>query len=365
MSTTGERLRAVLRVACEDALFATLGTGPKLLDFLARKRGPAHEAFARGDRNSFPSLAFGGWDPWMRALCRITAGSAAPWYLPMREAVDDGLTLEQEPTGLRALINIGHASHVERVRREGTMTVRILRAVASSDGQLGDDERQAIELLLAAMGLPEADTRVLLAEPAMPIASIEVPGGLDPKLARAIVTGAWEAAMADGLEEAERAAILAVGARLGVDPQTVEQLGQAAAKTVEAQLVVGAATVDAIRYVLAPLADEVTRPLVRACLVLATPPRARAEALRALDRASTPLKQPHALDKASRAAVLAASWAAVLAFDPPITLRARTLARHERVANDMGAERLGREAREVVEEYVAGVLSRAVLVSGG
>lgn len=365
MSTTGERLRAVLRVASEDALFAILGTGPKLLDFMARKRAPAHEAFARGDATSFPSLSYGGWDPWMRALCRITAGSAAPWYLPMREAVDDGLTLEQEPTGLRALISLGHASHVERVRREGTMTVRVLRAVATSDGALGDDERQSIELLLAAMGLPEADTRVLLAEPAMPIASIEVPGGLDPKLARAIVAGAWESAMADGLEEAERSAILAVGARLGVDPQTVEQLGQVAAKAVEAQMVVGAATTDAIRYVLATLSDEHTRPLVRVCLILATPPRARAEALRALDRASTPLKQPHALDKATRAAVLAAAWAAVQAFDPSATLRARTLARHERLANDMGSERLGREAREVVDEYVAGVLSKAVLVAGG
>ena len=38
MSTTDERLHGVLRVACEDALFAILGTGPKLLDFVARKR---------------------------------------------------------------------------------------------------------------------------------------------------------------------------------------------------------------------------------------------------------------------------------------------------------------------------------------
>jgi hypothetical protein len=364
MSTTGDRLRGVLRVACEDALFAILGTGPKLLEFLARKRAPAHEAFARGDAASFPSLGT-GWDAWLRALCRITAGSAAPWYLPMREAVDDGLTLEQEPSGLRALINIGHAAHVERVRREGTMTVRVLRAVAAADGQLGDDERQAIELLLAAMGLPEADTRVLLAEPAMPIASIEIPGGLDPKLAKAIVSGAWESAMSDGLDEAERRAILEVSARLGVDAPTTEQLGQAAQKRIEAQMTVAAATIDAIRYVLAPYADEVTRSLVRACVVLATPPKGRAEALRALERASTPLKQPHAIDKTARASVLAAAWTSAISFDPSTTMRARLLARYERVSNDLGSERLGREARELVDEYAGGILARAVLVAGG
>ena len=63
--------------------------------------------------------------------------------------------------------------------------------------------------------------------------------------------------------------------------------------------------------------------------------------------------------------LLAAAWAAALRFDPSITMRARMLARHERVANDLGAERLGREAREVVEEYVGEILARAVLVAGG
>lgn len=364
MSTTGERLRGVLRVACEDGLFAIIGTGPKLLEFVARKRAPAHEALARGDAQSFPSLGT-GWDAWMRALCRITAGSAAPWYLPMREAVDDGLTLEQEPSGLRALINFGHAAHVERVRREGTMTLRVLRAVAAADGQLGPEEHRAFELLLAAMGLPEADTRVLLAEPPIPIASIEIPGGLDPKLARSIVAGAWQAAVADGLDEAERRAIFEVAARLGVDPPTTEQLGQAVARSIEVQMVVAAATIDAIRYVLAPFAAEHTLPLIRACVALAMPPKGRPEALRALEGASTPLKQPHAIDKAARASVLAAAWACAISFDPSTTMRARMLARHERVANDLGAERLGREAREVVEEYVGDVLGRAVLVAGG
>jgi len=53
------------------------------------------------------------------------------------------------------------------------------------------------------------------------------------------------------------------------------------------------------------------------------------------------LAKRHALDRAGRSAALLIGWLAALHTDPSIARRAELLARHERVAEDLGGDRCG------------------------
>jgi hypothetical protein len=370
MLTPQERLRAVLRAACGDALFAIVGSGPRTLDEFAQRRAAAHDAIARGDGALPPTMVdpkdVAGFDQWLVVMARAAAPIGVPWFVPMRDAIDDGLSLEAEPRGLRSVLAIGAQAHAERTRRDGTLAVRILKAVSAADGEFGADEQRAIDALLAALALSDDDQRMLRSEGAVPTASLEFPDDLEPKLARSMVAGAWEAAASDGLEESERLAVLEVARRTKVPAEVAEAARLAAETAFAMQLRIGLAVIDALRYVLLPCPPEEIAPLVEACVRLGIPPLKRAEISRSITtREPTPLGREHELDRATRSLVLSATWAAAMSFDPSTTMRARLVERHDRVATDLRGERIGADARESVDEYLAKILARAVVLVGG
>ena len=180
-----ERLAALLRVACEDALFAIAGSGLSALAPLAERRASAHEQIAReGLANAVVMADF---DAWVAALVRAAAPQFAPWMVPMRGAIEDGMTLHREVGALRKFISLGVEEKRARVRRDGVFAVRVARAVAAADSVVSPDEGRSLELLLSALGLSEEDARILRVEAPIPMAAIELPDDLEPKIARAIV----------------------------------------------------------------------------------------------------------------------------------------------------------------------------------
>ena len=362
MPTSTERLRAVARAACGDALFAVLGTGTRALEGVARRRAAAHDAIARGETTTATMSNF---EPWLAAMSAAAAPIGTPWFVPMREAIDDGLTLEREARGLRAML--GASSPADRVRKIGAFAVRVVRAVSAADGDVSKDEQRAIDLLIAALGLPEEDVRVLSVEPIVPLSTIEVPEELEWNVARAIVQGAFHAASSDGLDPAEHEALLALAARMKVQNEVVDEARSLAERSLELQYQAGLAAVDSVRYVVAILPEPEVSALVVATVHLSVPSVRRAECLRTIGApTATPLASDHrAIDKSARAAALSAAWAAALSIDPHHTTRARLMARHDRVATDLGSDRAGREAREDIERYLDEVLARGVAITGG
>lgn len=365
------RLRQLSRACCEDALFAILGTGTKSLEGVARRRAPHYEAIARGATSrDGGAIGMAQLDEWMVEMAAAIAPIGAPWFVPMHQAIDDGLTLEREGAkglGRSLQERIFKRGAPEAMRRAGAFAVRVIRAVSAADGAVGHEERRSIDMMVAALGLPEDDARVLRAEGPMPIASLEVPPELEWNLARAVIAGAFHAAAVDGVEPAEHAAIVDVAARLHVQADVIEEARVAAERATASQLAIGVAAIDAIRYVVQLLPEAQALPLVVGAAHLAIPPVKRPDCLRAItSRTTTPLAREHGkVDKSARGASLAAAWAAALSFDPTSTMRARLVARHDRVSTDLGSESAGRDARGLVDEHVEGVLARGVAFAGG
>lgn len=358
------RLSELHRVACEDALFAAAAVSVDAVEPFAKRRAAAHEAVARDGVASTVMMA--DWDAWRVHLTRAIAPIGAPWFVPMRDAIDRGLTLEKERSGLRGLIPIGVEAEKARLRRDGIFAVRVARAVSAADGVFSRDEAFAVELLLSALGLPDDDQRVLRVEAPMPVAAIEIPSDLDAKTARSVIAGAWQTAATDGIDDAERTAVEQVAARTNVDRETMNEARDDVMKVVESQRAIGQALVDTVRYVLAPLPAEEATPLSLAAVHLAVPPLDRNEALRLVHaNAATPLGRAHDIDKGARVQVLAATWAAALAVNPTVADRARLVARHDRAAAQMGGERQAADARERVEATIAKVMARGAAIVGG
>jgi len=361
--TTDDKLQALVRVACEDALFAIAGSGLGALEPVARNRAAAHEQIAREGLGN--ALVMADFDAWLAMMVRTGAPHFAPWMVPMRDAIEDGLTLHREPRGLRAIIPIGLDERRARVRRDGIFALRVARSVANADSVVSADEARSVELLLAALGLSEEDTRILRAEAPMPMAAIELPSELEPKIAKAIVIGAWQVAAVDGIDEREHDAIDALAARVGVDPATVTEIGRAAALAVDRQRKFGHALLDVVRYILLPVPPEETTALSLAIIHLAIPTLDRNEALRIVNPgATTPLAQKHDLDRGLRERVLAGAWACALAIDPNLSTRAHLRARHGRAALHLDADRMAEDARGAVEKWLDGVLARGAAVVG-
>lgn len=358
-----DRLRALVRVACEDALFAIAGSGLKALDPLAEQRATSHEQIAREGLGN--AVVMADFDAWLTTLVRAGATHFVPWMVPMREAIEDGMTLHREGRGLRGLFPIGREEKRARIRRDGIFALRVARAVSAADSVVSPDEARSLELLLSALGLSDEDGRVLRAEAPIPMAAIELPNDLEPKVARAIVMGAWQAAAVDGIDEREHDAIDALAKRVGVEPATVTEIGRAAHAEVERQRRFGYALLDVVRYMLMPVAVEELSALALATIYLAIPSIDREAALRIVNtNATTPLVQTHDLDRAARERVLAASWACALAIDPNLSTRAHLRARHTRAALHLDADRMANDARDKVETWLDSVLARGAAIVG-
>lgn len=358
-----DRLHTLLRVACEDALFAIAGHGTSSFAAFAERRTAAHESIAR--QGLANSVVMADWDAWRNALVRDAAAAFAPWFVPMHHAIDEGLTLLQRPRGLRAVIPIGVEAAQARTRRDGMLAVRIARAVAAADGEVSAEEARSIELLITALGLPEADVRVLTAEAPIPLGALDLPEEPELKTARILVAGAFQVAACDGLEDRELAAVLTIADRLRLESQTVAEIRGRIDAELAAQRRIGRALIDVARYVLATSPHDEARALIRAAIHLAIPPVDRTEMLRAVDNdATTPLSEPHPLDRNERDRVLAGAWAMALALDPTLSLRARLRARHDRAAEHLDAGRRAEDARALVEKTLEEILSRGAAVVG-
>jgi hypothetical protein len=364
MSNTGDRLRTLVRVAAEDALFGVLALPDepkKSLAAIEKRRTETYETAARGGQIVDASQL----DLWLAAGTRALVGVGAPWFVPMRAAIDEGLSMERVGHGILARL-AGNAP-LERVRRVGAFAVRMARAVAASDGPPSAEEQRAIDLLLAALALPDDEARVLRAEPPVPIASIEVPSELELSLARAIVAGAWNVAASDGLDAAEHATLDAVARKLAIHDEAMNEMRKQAEQATQSQRKLGSAAVDAIRYIVAPVDPPHVASIVAASIEVSVPPIDRADATRLVSSGgATPLAHAHDdLERGARLVVLAAAWCVATSIDPSISRRARLSARHDRIAVDMKADRLAEEARAMIDDHLARALDRGVAAAGG
>ncbi|MFI5302936.1 MAG: hypothetical protein ACHREM_33005, partial [Polyangiales bacterium] len=61
--------------------------------------------------------------------------------VPMRAAIEEGMTLLRPPRGFRALLPGGADELRARVRDECGLAIRSLRAVCAGDGAIADEER--------------------------------------------------------------------------------------------------------------------------------------------------------------------------------------------------------------------------------
>jgi hypothetical protein len=276
----------------------------------------------------------------------------------MMDLVREKVTLEIGARGLRSLFSSKPSDRdVARVKRYGALGVRVLRAVFAADGALDAEERTLVASVVAALGLPEADTHALHAEGPLPPESLDVYGEMDPAVARAIVRGAWLAAAWDSIDPREEQAIRVVAHKMGVAGEEVEAARREAIDRVEARRKVGAAAVDGVRYVLSDRCPGVGVRLAALTGTLAMPRRWREEALAGVGQgAPVTLAKRHAgLTGEERAAALGVAWGAALADDPSVGRRALLRARWERLAVDLGEDDPG--ARELVEGWIGEALA--------
>jgi hypothetical protein len=276
----------------------------------------------------------------------------------MMEIIREKVTLEIGARGLRSLFSSKPSDKdVARVKRYGSLAVRVLRAVLAADGSLDDQERTLAAALVAALGLPDADANALSSEPAMAPESLEVYGEVDPAIVRALLRGAWLAAAQDSLDPREESAIRTIAQKLGVAPDDVESARRDALARVETRRKAGAAAVDAVRFVLSDRIPGLGAKLASLAGALMVPRRWRDEVLAPVAQgAPITLAERHVgLEGEERRAVLGVAWAAALADDPSMGRLALLRARWERFADDMGDD--DRSSREIVERWHAEALA--------
>jgi tellurite resistance protein len=365
MSSLAEaELIVALETVVEDALFGVAAAGEDDEDVLlglGKRRAQIYEDVLR-DKEHVPIANFRAW---MTELTAALAPVCPPAWMPMAELVKSGITVEGGARGVRALFTSKPSEKtVERVRRVGALAVRTLVAVLSADGDLDPDEEDQRAALVASLGLPEEDEQKLIAEPPHAVDKMELYGDLDGKLAKEIVYGAWVAAFGDGLDPREERVVTTIGAKLSVSAEDIEEARTRAKKAIDDQRDVGAAVVDAIRYV---LLDEPEHAMLlgKAAARLFLPRRHRIEPLSSLhQRSAITLANRYHLDKTGQSAVLAASWLAALHTDPSVARRIPLLLRHEDVAKDLKADGSGAFVREKLDRVVESHLQVAALAAG-
>ncbi len=352
----------LLRCLCEDILFLLASTqqvGEEAIATLARRRAPTYEEVARGGVPDNDD-----WRRWVVDMCAAVAPVRPPSWLPMHELVGS-VSLEAGARGVRSLFTSRPSEkEVQRARKIGALAVRALASVLGSDGALRADEDLLRACLVAALGLPEEDERLLVVEPPMPAQALEVQGDMDPRIARLIVRGGWLGAFSDGVDPREDALVGLIAQRLGLTPEENEAQRQEIRARVDAMKGFGMAAVDASRYVLAD-EPQAAKRLAWLAANLALPVVHRAEALTAIEAGGpVVLARRHTLERAPREACLSLAWFAALATDPTQTRAAELALRHDRIAADLGTKSEGAVARSVAQALVDGQLAAAVMAAG-
>jgi len=352
----------LLRCLCEDILFLIASSqqvSEEPIAALARRRTPDYEQIARGGQPDNDD-----WPRWVVNMSAAVAPVRPPTWMPMHELVGS-VSLEAGARGVRSLFTSRPSEkEVLRARKIGSLTVRALTSVLGSDGPLRADELMLRSCLIAALGLPEEDERLLVVEQPMPTQALEVYGDMDPRIARLLVRGGWLAAFSDGIEPREDASVGVLAQKLGLTPEENEAQRQEVRARVDGSRVFGGAAVDAIRYV---LSDEPQASARLAWLAanLALPMVYRAEPLAAIENGGpVVLARRHTLERTAREACLSLAWFAALATDPTQTRAAELASRHDRVATDLSAKSEGVVARSVAQAQVDGQLNAAVVSAG-
>jgi hypothetical protein len=254
---------------------------------------------------------------------------------------------------------------VNRVRVLGTLAVRALGAILNATGAFPPEAHLIRSTLIASLGLPAEDQRMLNAEAPLAAEALDIQGGVEAKIARAIVRGAFFAAMGDGLDPREEQAAVAIARKLGLTTDDVNTARADARAMIDSSKDFGEACVDAIRYLLE--ADEADgERLAVAAARLTLPSILRRDAITAINvGGSVTLGRKHMLDRRRREAALGLSWVAAMHGNPSYTRCAELAARHDRIAADLGEDPDGATIRQAIDSHVASELVAVLDAAAG
>jgi hypothetical protein len=341
-----------LRTLCDDAFFAISATARldgDMLRALAKRRAPVIEAAARGA----PPDLLDAWEGWIERLSVAIAPIQPPRWLAMAGVVDEGLSLEHGARGVRSLFTSKPSEKdIARVRSFGAFVSRALASVLGATGTFNTEARSQRGCFVASLGLPEEDQRALAAEEPVRADQLEVPEGLPPRLARAVLRGAFFAAMLEGVDPREEQAVMTIGKKTGLPPEEITAAHSDARGRIEAARAFGGPAVDAIRYVLEG-DNEASDRFAIAAARLTLPMNHRAGAITSVNVGSkVVLAKKWPVDKRQRDAVLGLAWTAALRSDPSLVQRIALAARHDTVAADLGDDDAGRDTRRTIESFL-------------
>ena len=342
----------------EDAMFGlSTGGGTDVLEGLGRRRGEAYSAVLGGHRLNTMT---GELDNWMVEMTRAAAPICPPSWMPMADVIREKVTLEVGARGLRSLFSSKPSDKdIQRVKRLGTLAVRVLRAVFAADGPLDAEETRTLAGLIASLGLPDPDAQALFGEAAIPVEQLDVYGDIEPAVAKAVLRGAWLAAAWDQIDPREEHIVRVLANKLAFAAMELEVLRNETVQRVDNRRLAGLATVDAVRFILSDRAPGHGVTLAAKACHLMVPRRYREEAIAQIGAGSKVVlaKRYPQLAADDRQAVLGIAWAAALYEDPSIARRALLRARHDRVAADLGED--GNKSRHAIEDWFAEVLAPA------
>jgi len=341
------------RSLCDDVFFAIASTArldDGTLRALAKRRAPALQAAARGA----PPEHLGVWDPWLVRMTAAIAPIQPPRWLAMADVIDEGISLEGGARGVRSLFTTKPSEKdITRVQAFGGFAARALSAVLGATGSFQMEAKSQRGCFIASLGLPEDEQKALEKEETVKAETLEVPEGLPPKIARAVLRGAFYAAMLEGVDPREEQAVLVIGKKTALPAEEITAAHGEARQRIEAARAFGAPCVDGIRYVLEGEEKESSDELAVAAARLTLPMNHRTEAITAVNvGGKVVLAKKYVLDKKQREAVLGLAWASALRSDPSYVRRAELALRHDTFAADLGDEGAGKDARRAVESFI-------------
>ncbi len=358
-----QTLGRLVTTLAEDAIFGlSCGGGASVLEGLGKRRGEAYAAVLGGHRLNTMSAEF---DHWVVEMTRAMAPICPPAWMPMAEVIREKVTLEVGARGIRSLFSSKPSDKdVQRVKRLGTLTVRVLRAVFAADGALDAEETRTIAGLIASMGLPDDVAQPLWHEAPVPVEQLDVYGDIEPAVGKALVRGAWLAAAWDTIDPREEHVVRVIANKLALPVMDLEQMRNEAIGRVDMRRMAGLAAIDAVRYVLSDRQPGHGVTLAAKAGTLMLPRRYRDEALAPIGHGAkvTLAKRFAALTGEDKQTVLGIAWAAALYEDPSVARRALLRARHDRVAQDIADD--GNKARHGVEDWIYEVLAPAAFPMG-